>query len=429
MSDASAAASTAYVERTARRGGRWRGASVVALVVLACLAFTAAVPAVWARRNFLDTDRFVSRVGPVVDEPDVQVAIATRLTDELMRVVQPRRLFAEALPERGQILAVPLANAVQGFVEQRVETFVASDEFARLFDDLVRIAHERAVRVLEDKSDAITTGDGQVTFNLLPMMGAVLRDITQQSPDVLGRDVTISNIPVDELPSRAIARLEDALGVQLDDNLGQFTVYDEGRLETVQTSVKWFDRLAPWLLPLAIVLAALAIWLSRRRRRTILELTVGVMLGMVLLRRVAFRLDDELASLPPTAQGRTATAAVVDAFLDPLLTFTMWTLALALIVAVVALVTGSASWAIALRRRASALSAQLVAGTGGRGRDEAVVAWVRDHRDVLLACGAFGGLIVLWSTDLSWAGLVLVLALIAAYELVVYRVGSTPQEA
>ena len=45
---------------------RW-GAAL--LVVLACVSFTAAVPGLWARRNFLDTDRFVSRVAPVVEDP------------------------------------------------------------------------------------------------------------------------------------------------------------------------------------------------------------------------------------------------------------------------------------------------------------------------------------------------------------------------
>ena len=32
------------------------------LIVVACLTFTVATPAAWAKRNFLDTNRFVSRI-------------------------------------------------------------------------------------------------------------------------------------------------------------------------------------------------------------------------------------------------------------------------------------------------------------------------------------------------------------------------------
>ena len=53
-------------------------------VALACLAFLGAMPGLWANRNLLDTDRFVSRVGPLVEEPEVQGVLATRLTEQLL---------------------------------------------------------------------------------------------------------------------------------------------------------------------------------------------------------------------------------------------------------------------------------------------------------------------------------------------------------
>jgi hypothetical protein len=424
-SDAATRAPGAGSDGHAGRGGRSRRTIVALLVALSCVVFTAAVPAVWARRNFLDTSRFVDRVGPTIDDPAVQDALATRITLELMTAIDPRQIFEEALPERGQILAVPLTNALQGFVHDRVVAFLGTDAFGTLWTTAIRSAHASAVRVLEGKSDVLETADGRVTLSLLPIIGAVLRDIADTAPDVLGRDVTVPELTAEDR-TEAINRIETALGVDLPEGFGQFTVYDDGRLEGAQRALHLFDRAAFWILPIAIAFGALAIWLSRARRRTILQLSAGAAIGMVLLRRVAFRLDDEVSSLPPTQQGRDATRVVVNAFLDPLTTFAAWMIALALVVVAIALVTGDYAWAVALRRRARDLWAQLGAKPGTAARDEAFVSWIHSHRDALLAIGAVIGVVVLAAADLSWFGLLLVLALVAIYELFVYRVATPP---
>ena len=422
------------LEDRSQRGGWWRRASVVALVVIACLAYTLAVPGIWARRNFLNTDRFVDRVGPLIDDPAVQAAVTFRVTEELMTIVKPEELFEEVLPERGRLLAVPLANAVEGFVRGRVESFVASDRFERLWVGAATIAHRAAVKVVEGDSDAVTSSGGTITLNLVPVIDAVLADITARSPDILGRQVNIPDISVEDVPRAAIDKLESALGVDLGDDFGQVTVYDDGKLQAVQDGVNLFDKIVVVLLPLAVVAAALALWVSRRRRRTLLQLAAGVAIGMVVLRRVSFALEDEVAALPPTSQGKSATAAAMTSFVDPLQTFALWSIWLALAVIVVAAVTGPYGWAVALRRRVTSFASLVVSTTGERARDEPTLAWIAAHRDALLIGGAVAGLVLLWVLDVSWVGVLLIVALVAAFEAVVYRVAerrrpSTPQPA
>jgi hypothetical protein len=412
-----------------RRGRRWsfRKAIVVLLVVATCVSFVAAVPGVWASRNFLDTDRFVSRVGPLIDEPAVQDALAFRLTTQLMVLVDPQELFEEALPERGQILAVPLANAVEGFVADRVESFVASDRFAELWESAARIAHRSSVDLLRGRSgEALTIEEGQVTLNLLPAVDALLREIGEASPEILGREVDIPELSVEDIPTSAIVRLEDALEVDLDDDFGQFVVYDDDQLAAVQDAVDLFDQLVLVLLPLSVVFAGVALWLSPHRRRTLLQIAGGVGVGMVLIRRVVFAVEDDIAALPPTEAGRAAAALAVDSFLDPLVTFAAWTLGAVAVVAVIAVLTGSYPWVVSLRARASGLARSFASAAGDRGKDEATVAWVRAHRDALLLGGALVGLVVLWTADLSWLGLALVLALVGGFELLVLRMTAPP---
>jgi hypothetical protein len=134
------------LRRRARHRGWLRRTVAALLVALACVVLVAAVIGIWARRNFLDTGRFVDRAGPLIEEPAVQQALAARLTEQLMVLVDPEALFQEALPERGQIVTVPLANAVEGFVGDQVASFLATEQFERLWVGAIEVAHEASVR-------------------------------------------------------------------------------------------------------------------------------------------------------------------------------------------------------------------------------------------------------------------------------------------
>jgi hypothetical protein len=323
-------------------------------------------------------------------------------------------------------LAVPLTNAIEGFVADRVATFVATDRFAELWADAVRLAHSTASDVLRDRGDLVAVTDGEVQLNLLPIVGAVLQRVGDASPEILGREVDLPEITVDDVPDEVIARLERALDVDLSDGFGSFTVYDEGDLEPVQDAVAAFDKYVVWLLPLSIVLAALAIWISGRRRSTLLHLVFGVVVATVLLRRAAFRIHDELVAAPPTEAGRDAIGAVADAFLAPLTTFAAWALAVAIAVGLVAWVSGPYASAVALRQRVRSLWVTATSAAKDRARDDELVAWVRAHRNPLLIGGAGVGLALLWAADLSWLGLALVVAGVVAFELAVQRVTAAP---
>ncbi len=391
------------------------------LVVLAVLVVPIATVAIWAHRNFLDTERFVDRTGSVVETPEVQAVITDRVTSNVMALIDPRALFEQALPERGRLLAVPLTNALQGFVHERVERFVSSDAFERLWTAALTLAHRTAVTVLRGDRDRFVR-DGTVELNLLPIVDAVLARVGAASPEILGREVDLPRIRVDELPATAIDRLEAVLGVQLDRNFGQVTVYDAKQLDAAREAVDLFDRLVVVLPVLALVFAAAAIALSPRRRRTILQLSIGLMLGMILLRRVAFAVDQEAAALPPRADGQRAAAVVVDRFVSPLTTFALIVAIVMALVAVVALLAGPSRVAVAVRAKGHALWAAGTAREGATGT-EPLVAWVRQRRDGLLVAGAIVGFGLLWALDLSWLGLLTVVAVVGAFELVVAKVG------
>lgn len=405
-----------------QRRHRARSAGAAALVALAFVAFLAAMPGLWANRNLLDTERFVSRVAPLVDEPDVQGVLTNRLTEQVMLLVDPRALFEQVLPERGQVLAVPLTNAVEGFVRDRVASFVASDAFERIWVGAASLAHLAAINVLEGDSEAVVASDGRVTLNLVPAVDAVLARITSASPEILGREVDLPEVSVDDVPEAAIQRIEAAFDVELDDDFGQFTVYDEGTLSSAQRGLDVFSRVVVLVLPLAVLAAGLALWVSTRRRRTLLELAAAAALAAVLVRRLIFGLEDEVVALARPGEGQRAVAVTLDSFLTPLTTFAAWTVAVAAVVAAAALVTGPYAWAVASRARVASL-ARTVAASGEGRADRATQAWLHERRELLTVLAAGVGVVALWGLDLSWFWSLVVIAVVGAIIAVVLRVG------
>ncbi len=412
-----------------RPPGRPRRIAAVALVVVTSIVFTVAVAGVWARRNALNTDKWVDTVGPIGEDPAVQQALAGWMTTELTGAIDETAFFERVLPEQGQALAAPLSSAFEGFVGDRVDAFLASDTFERLWVEVNRRAHARVVDVVEGDTGNLQIEDGNVVLNLVPVLNGVLAQIGEASPEILGRTVDLPTVTVDDIPEDAVAKVEAALGRDLPDDFGQLTVFEAERLDAVQDAVSLFDRLVVVSVVLAVVLIPLTLWVSPHRRRTLLQLAVGIALGVVLIRRIGLRAEDEVVDLAQP-ENREAVAVVVGAFVDSLLDATVWILAAAALVAVVALVTGPYRWAVALRRRTVSAAQALAAAVSAvvaRRHDDATVAWVAAHREVLQIGGIVAAIIVLLLVDLSWPGLLLLALVIGGYELALVRVaGPTP---
>lgn len=411
-------------------GGRTRRMVVGLLVILSCLSFLVASLAFWANRNLLETDVWIDRVGPTVEDPAVQAAMADVITEEVMKLVDPKALFEEALPARGEILATPLAAAVRNFVHDRVLGFVSSDRFAEMWVTLMERAHQGAVALLRgDDGEVVTTSDGVVTVNLIPVIDAVLARISEVSPELFGRTIDIPEVTFDDLPDAARATIGDALGVELDDDFGVFTVYDEDQLNEAQSALRTFDRALPLSVLLTLVLVVAALVVSRRRRRTGLQLLVGFAIVLVLIRRVMMRATDDVLELVKVPTNHDAVEVVLQAFRDPLLASTQWIL-IGLIAAIVVLVaTGPYPWVVAARNGVGRLVSGVTAAAGDAATQDATVSWIQRNAIALYWAGAAVVVASLWWLDLSWLGLLLLVALVGAAELAVYRLANAGDDA
>src|SRR6187551_3012849 len=81
----SPSAHTTPVEVTPPRPPRGRSVAAVICVVLAGLLTTPAAVAYWGQRTLNDAERYIDTVGPLVDSPEVQDVIATKVTEAIQQ--------------------------------------------------------------------------------------------------------------------------------------------------------------------------------------------------------------------------------------------------------------------------------------------------------------------------------------------------------
>jgi hypothetical protein len=253
------------------RGHRhaWAWVSGV-LIVVACLLAPLSVVSVWASTQISNTDQYVRTIEPLADDPGVQSAIAAEVTTAVLDHIQidqvttdlldslaaqpnvPPRLAA-ALPG----LAGPITNGVEGFTQDQVQNFVASDQFATLWAEVNRAAHEQLVRLLEgDQNGAVTAQGDTVTLNL----GPIIEQVKQQ---LIDRGFTLA----EKIPT--VDR--------------SFVLVQSDTVTKAQTGYRLLNAMGAWLPVVALGLFALGVAVAGDRRRALLRGSLGFVGTMILL--------------------------------------------------------------------------------------------------------------------------------------------------
>jgi hypothetical protein len=418
------------VETLERPQKRHRTRRILApiLVVLTVVVFTVTVPAAWGRRTILNTDRYVATVAPLANDPAVQESIATKVTAQVFTALNVEGVISTALAaigDRATVLAAPMTNAIQGFVQEQVLRLVQSDAFDTFWAEANRFVHTQVMAILRGDEEQVSVVEGKVLLNLVPLINLALVQIDQVASDLIGRDVQLPTIEPQTARAEAVNRLEQALGIDLPASYGSIEVYDADDLEALQQTLFTFQRLFVLLLILIPVLIAVTLLVSTRRRRTLIQLAVGGAIGLVLIRRFAILGRDSLFESVDT-EDFPSVRVLTEELMSSLFRYTGILLAIVLLALLIALVTGRYPWAVALRRWIGDLGRGIGAAVGGRPLpDTGRVRWVREHRDALMLAGAVIAVVLLLWVDLSWLAFVVVGVLLALYELALWRLAPT----
>jgi hypothetical protein len=396
------------------RRRRIRRAVVGLLVALSCLLVLLSTTEVWAHRTLLNTGTFVGTVSPVLENPAVTSAVAARATDELFTELNVQGRLKAALPPKASIAAAPVTNATKSFVTGELATVLASRQFQAIWTAALTSMHQLVVAVLRGQhTAAVSTSGGYIVLNTVPLINQALGKVSGLASELTGKPVTLPTITSAEPPQQAVNKLSKALGVPLPTDFGQITLVKSSDLAEVQRGVKAFDRLTLVLPLVTIVLIALSLWLSVNRRRTLLQLAVGVSLLMIVERRVVLHEQSVLAG---DAHNPQLAQAVLGDLLHGFFVLTAWVLGVALAVLVIAVLCGPYRWAAAFRSRVQQTWRNITAarGDGHRGR---VVSWMAAHAGGLQLGGAVVAGILLLIVSVSWLSFLIIGVLLAAYEV------------
>jgi hypothetical protein len=228
---------------------RARRRTVKGLVVLGSLLAFLSVFAIWTERQALNTDDWVDTSGRMIQNEEIRSAVGDYLVDQLYANVNVEKELEGILPGDLKDLAGPASGGLRqvagGGAEQVLETSTAQE----LWKDANRAAHEQLLAVLEDKGEAASTAEGEVTLNL----GSLVTNLADQ--------VGIGTQLADKLPPDA----------------GQVTILRSDELKAAQDIAAGIKGLALVLTLLTLLCFGVAIYISREGRWvTVLFCGVGL---------------------------------------------------------------------------------------------------------------------------------------------------------
>jgi hypothetical protein len=267
----------------------------------------------------------------------VQEVVIQRITQEIVTRIDVRAVTQEAidaLAERGlppnaalglTALTGPMAEGVESFIEDQVRNLVTSSEFAAAWVEANRQAHDQMVALLTGESgNAVEVSGNAVQLNLAVVIEAVKARLLDRGFNLASRIPEVN---------------------------AQFTLFESEDLTKAQTGFRLLKASARVLPFLALALLAVAIGVSRNRRRTLIVGSLVVAGSMVLL-GAALNLSRivYLDAVPADRLPTDAAGVIFDTLVRFIRTNLRAVLALWLLVAVVAWVTGPSPAPAAVRR-------------------------------------------------------------------------------
>jgi hypothetical protein len=388
------------------------------LVALSCVLVLLSTTVVWAHRTLLDTNTFVGTVGPVFGHPEVDSAVAAKATDELFTALDVQARLHNALPPKAQVAVVPITNSAKSFVAGQLTKVLESPKFQTIWTETLTVTHGRLVEVLRGQhSPALSTSNGYIVLNTVPAINQALKQVSGLASELAGKNVTLPTITSAEPPQQAVNKLSKALGVTLPSNFGEITLVKSTNLATVRQGVKAFDGLVIVLPLVTIVLLALTLWLSVNRRRTALQLAVGVSLLMIVERRTVIHEQGVLAS---GAHNPQVANIILGDLLHGFFVLTAWVLGVALAILVLTVLMGPYRWAVAFRSWVRRTWHGIARGSSGGHRG--VTGWMSSHAGGLQLGGVVVAGILFLIVSVSWVSFLIIAVVLAAYELFLQRI-------
>ena len=402
--------------RPSRRRFSWRALFATILIVIGCVLAPIAVVGVWAGNQITDTGRYVATVQPLIDDPAIQNVLTQRITNEIISQLNltgtvdqaAAQLQSRGLTRISTLLTTfgpQITSAVTGFIQSTVHTVISSQAMAKAWVQVNTVAHQAVVKLLSGQGGGtLTSANGQITLNLGPLIAVVKQDLVARGFSLAG---SIPNVN----PTVALFQAKD--------------------LGKAQAGYRLVSDLKIVLPILALVLLAAGVFTARGRRRALIVVGLGVAASMVVLAiGLLIARTIYLNSVPPSVLPTDAAAAAFDALVHFLREGLRVVLAVGLVIAIGAFITGPSRAAVRTRAALGSGITWLRNVGERRGMSTGPVGeWTYRHR-ALLRIGALtlvALILVFWGQPTALTVILLVVILLILLGLI-ELVASPPAE-
>lgn len=262
------------VNTTTRK--RWGARSIASLVlfVLATVLCANALVAHWGHRTVIDSQRYIDTVGPLIEQPAVQEALAVSVTDAVVAKIDTQAQVTSLLGNLNvpsglsTLLSAPIATGINGLIGDLVTKFIASDQFATVWIALNTAAQRSIVAILEGGNEGpIRIQGDQVVLDVSAALAAIQQHLVD-------------------------AGITAAANITIPDNERQVELATVNGLDQIRFIYALTSPILEWFPVIVAAMFALSIALARRRARTVVATGIALV-GSALLVALVLAVGEE----------------------------------------------------------------------------------------------------------------------------------------
>jgi hypothetical protein len=321
------------------------------LVVLTSIAVLVSAVTIWAHQTVLNTDRFVATIQPVISDPTVINTVSNNVANQVVMQANVQQRVKAALPPKADFLAAPITTAAQNLTQKVTSGVLSSKAFQSAWPTVVRKAHSQLVALLRGDTRNVVIENGQLQINLFPVIVDTLSRLQAAAPGLVRLKAPLPSDTAVKSPSVARQQLSAALGKQLPPTFGVIVIAESAQLDKAQQVVKAFDFLVIAIPVLTVVLAAIAIALSVDRRRTLIQLGIGIVIAFVLALLLIQAAEHRIYEAIASGNARDLVQVAVPALVQDLVNVAWLLVVVGALLAVAAYLAGRPAWLTGLTAR------------------------------------------------------------------------------
>jgi hypothetical protein len=300
----------------------WKRLASILLICLATALLVVGNILFWTGNTIVKTDRFVAATEPLIKNSEVQNALANRISLRLFKNVDVEQTVASVLPPRADFLAPAIATQVEQQTDTVIKKVLQRPQFQERWNTIQARAHDRFISSVERNGS-----DGSIDLS------EVYSDASQQ------------------LKSTKLAFLADK---PLPARVGSIEIASGEWLTILQKTIQNIDTWRFFTILLLVIFSVLGVWLSRNRRRSVIFLG-SLFAASMFVTLLSIRLAREILANKAGSQYSEATRQAYSIVVHSFAIQTLTIMVAAILVAIVAWISGDYASSRALRLKINQL--------------------------------------------------------------------------